>query len=122
MNEVAEWRAKLSSAQAAAIDALRSLAVGVHPGLAETIKWNAPSFALDGEDRITFGLNPRGGYRVVLHRGAKNKPAAGFHFDDPDRLADWPSPDRGVIHLADVQEIEAKAGSLEAIFRRWLAV
>lgn len=59
---------------------------------------------------------------MVLHRGARPSEAAAFPFEDPAGLAHWPSPDRGVIHLADTSEIEMKAGPLGDICSRWLAL
>lgn len=120
MTGLESWLAQLSPTQRDAVDALRAIVAAADPELAEVVKWNAPNFVKDGQDRITLGLNPRGGYRVVLHRGARETGGVGFRFEDPDSLADWPSPDRGVIRLADKAEIEAKAAALRAIFGRWL--
>ena len=118
---VESYRATLAPDILAAVDRLRALAVAAHPGLTEQIKWNAPSFALAGEDRITLGVAPRGGVRVVLHRGAKATDAADFRFDDPDRLAAWPAPDRGVLTFRDDGEIAAKSAAVQDLFARWLA-
>ncbi|MEZ5708168.1 MAG: DUF1801 domain-containing protein [Blastomonas sp.] len=106
----------------AAIDVLRAIAGTAHPGLVERIKWNAPSFALGDEDRITLGVERKGGVRAVLHRGAKVKDASGFRFADPDGLAQWPTPDRGVLRFADAAEIEARRDPLNDMFRRWMEV
>ncbi|RZJ84235.1 MAG: DUF1801 domain-containing protein, partial [Brevundimonas sp.] len=72
---------------------LREIALAAAPDVTEYIKWNAPSFCVDGDDRITLGLERSGAVRVVLHRGAKAKDAAGFVFDDPMKLARWAAPD-----------------------------
>lgn len=114
------WRAGLAPDALAMVDRLRALAAGAHPGLSERIKWNAPSFALGDEDRITLGLEPKGGARVVLHRGAKAKDGSGLVFADPDGLAVWPAPDRGVLRFASLDEIEAKADAVAALFARWV--
>lgn len=114
------WRAGLKPEALAMVDALRAIARDAGPGLDERIKWNAPSFAQDGDDRITLGLNPKGGARVVLHRGARAKDDGGFCFDDPDRLAQWPAPDRGVLTFADAGEIAARREAIGALFARWL--
>lgn len=102
------------------VDALRAIVLGAHPGLTEEIKWNAPSFADDGEDRVTLGLDGKGGYRIVLHRGAKPLDTAGFHFDDEAKLAKWPAPDRGVIALRDRTVIDARASDLSRLIARWV--
>lgn len=113
------YRASLAPDVLAAVDALRAIAAAAHPNLSERIKWNAPSFALGDEDRITLGLNPKGGVRAVLHRGAKVK-ADDFRFDDRDGLAQWPAPDRGVLSFADAGDIEEHRAALLDLFTRWL--
>ena len=104
-----------------AVDALRAIVIDAAPELNERIKWNAPSFALGDEDRITLGLERKGGVRVVLHRGAKAKDSQDFAFDDPAKLAKWPASDRAVLTFTDAAEIEAKREALRDLFARWIA-
>ena len=118
---VEAYRAGLEPATREAVDALRALAAEAHPGLTETIKWNAPNFAVDGEDRITLGVAPKGGVRAVLHRGAQASVTSGFAFADPERLAKWPAADRGVIQFKSKAEMEARREALSDLFARWLA-
>ena len=68
--DVETWLAAQTDDRRAGIEALRRLVQDAAPGLGEHIKWNAPSFTAQGEDRVTLGLPPKGGFRVVLHRGA----------------------------------------------------
>ena len=117
---VADWLDALDQPTRAAIDALRAVVRNSGAALSEEIKWNAPSYAHEGRDRVTLGVEPRGGYRIVLHRGAKVADTAAFHFEDPDHLAVWPSPDRGVVRLADQSEIEAKSDALTRLIARWI--
>ncbi len=102
------------------IDRLREIVAASHPSLIEQIKWNAPSFAVGGDDRITLGVERKGGVRLVLHRGAKSRPAGGFTFDDADELAQWPTADRGVMRWNDVKAIDRVEGQLILICRRWI--
>lgn len=117
---VEAYLAALDPLVRADVEALRAVVLGAHPGLSGEIKWNAPSFAHDGEDRVTLGLDGKGGYRIVLHRGAKPLDTAGFRFDDEARLAKWPAPDRGVVALRDRAEIEARAADLAGLIGRWV--
>lgn len=119
---VETYRAALAPEVLAMVDTLRSIISDAHPALSERIKWNAPSFALGEEDRITLGVNAKGGVRVVLHRGAKAKDGSGPAFHDPGGLAAWPAPDRGVLQFADLGSIEARREDLHGLFERWLAV
>ncbi|WP_298022370.1 DUF1801 domain-containing protein [uncultured Parasphingopyxis sp.] len=114
------YLAAQSNETRAALNLLRELAGAAHPDLVERIKWNAPSFAIGDEDRITLGVERKGGVRVVLHRGAKSKPDDNFHFDDVDGLAKWPSSDRGVIQFADASAIEGQREPLRSLFSRWI--
>jgi hypothetical protein len=117
---VEDYRAALDVPVREALDALRRIVAEAAPGLTEEIKWNAPSFAHRGRDRVTLGIEPRGGFRIVLHRGAKSEDASGFRFDDPDKVAAWPAPDRGVVRLRDPAEIEARADMLKMLIARWI--
>ena len=117
---VEAYRAGLKPGVLATVDALRSIVAAAHPGLVERIKWNAPSFALGDEDRITLGVAPKGGVRVVLHRGVKAKDSSAFRFEDKDRLARWPTADRGVLTFADAGEVEARRKAIATLFARWL--
>lgn len=115
------WLDSVSPNDRAGIDRLREVIRVAAPDLIETIKWNAPSFADGDQDRVTLGVERKGGWRVVLHRGAAVKDAAGFAFDDAGKVARWPSPDRGVATFAYVAAIEAQAAALEDLVRRWVA-
>ena len=117
---VDEFRTLLTPGQLSAIDALRDLAAEAAPGLVERIKWNGPSFAIGGVDRISIAKDKRGAVRVVLHRGVKPIPLDGFSFDDPHGLADWPAPDRGVMTFADGAEVAHVAEKIASLFGRWL--
>jgi hypothetical protein len=118
---VEAYLAALDPAVRADIDRLRVLVLGADPGLTEEIKWNAPSFAHEGRDRVTLGLERKGGYRVVLHRGAKVVDADGFSFIDDTGLATWPAPDRGVIALKDRARIDSVSADITRLIGRWIA-
>lgn len=103
-----------------AMDALRRLVAASHPDVGEHVKWNGPSFVIDGDDRISLGVAKGGAVRAVLHRGAKVKPTEGFIFEDETGLVKWAAADRGVVTFTDAAEIEAASDSFKALCRRWL--
>ncbi len=115
------WVAGLEPGSAAMVGRLRSLALAAAPDIAERIKWNAPSFGPGDSDRITLGLDRKGGVRVVLHRGATAKADAAFVFADPAVLIRWAAPDRGVLAFTDIAAIATKSGEIADIFARWVA-
>ena len=119
-NGVDAWLDSLSPEDRDMIERLRRIVISASAGLTETIKWNAPSFADGDQDRVTLGIERKGGVRVILHRGAAAKDTAAFRFDDPDGIAKWPSPDRGVVILGTPAEIEARGPALGRLVERWI--
>ena len=121
MSTIEEFRSKLDGDTLAMIDRLRAIVAASDSQLAEHVKWNAPSFTLGGVDLITLGLEREGGVRLVLHRGAKAEDTRGFSFDDPEKLATWPAPDRGVMAWRSLAQIDRVADPLTSLCRRWIA-
>ena len=117
---VEAWLATRTPEIRGAVERLRAIVLNAADGVTEHIKWNGPSFCIDGDDRITIGLAPGGGVRAVLQRGVKVKDATGFVFPDDSGLIQWAAPDRGVVAFADEAAVAAKADSFADICRRWL--
>jgi hypothetical protein len=109
----------------AQVETLQAIIKQVNPELEEHIKWNAPSYVLDGEDRITFNLqNKEGVVKLVLHMGAtrpEDKKGAPI-MDDPAGLIVWQSDIRGVLTFADLDDVTAKQAAVQDIITRWLAI
>lgn len=117
---VAAWLDGIDAAVRPAVEALRAIVAAAAPELHETIKWNAPSYAADGSDRVTLNIGPRGSLRLILHRGAVGRDD-GFAFADPAQLARWPAPDRGVVAFRDLQDVRARAEGVTDLVGRWVA-
>jgi hypothetical protein len=120
MQTVDEFRAELTEDVRQTVDLLREIITMAHDDLSERIKWNAPSFAINEEDLVTLGLERNGGVRVVLHRGAKQKDATDFRFDDPGGIARWPAADRGVITFKNRSAVERTREALHELCARWV--
>lgn len=99
---------------------LRAAIMSSNPEIAERIKWKAPSFGIDGDDRVTFRLPPRGGLQLVFHRGAKVRDATGFTFDDDTGLMEWAAADRAIIRLADAADAQDKESRIVTLVNRWI--
>lgn len=119
---VDDYRSGLAKDVLAAVDALREIVIAADGELTESIKWNAPSYAKGGVDRITLGLERKGGVRLVLHRGTAVQDATGFTFADPDGVAKWPAADRGIADLADEAAVQRQRQAVHDLCRRWLLV
>ena len=111
----------LQHARKAEVAALRLVILSAVPDLVERIKWNAPSFGLGDDDRITMRLHPGDRLQLILHRGAKAGADDFFRFEDPDRLIAWAAPDRGVVTFKDADDLARKSAALSEILRRWVA-
>ena len=117
---VAAFLAALRHGRAEEVERLRALILAAHPGLTEQIKWNAPSFAIDGDDRVTMRLAPGDVLQLILHRGAKVRDTTGFAFTDESGLVRWLAADRGVVTLADADDLEAKAPVIQKLVKNWV--
>lgn len=105
----------------AEIEQLRRAILESDELIGESVKWNAPNFVFDGEDRVTFRLQPKDHVQLILHRGAKVRDdVQDFRFADPDGLVDWATPDRGVVTVADADDLQARAGAIVELVRRWV--
>lgn len=103
------------------IEALRAIVAGVDSRLRESIKWNAPSFALD-EHFATFKLRPPTAVQIVLHTGAKVKEhPTEFKIEDAEGLLKWAAPDRALLTFRSMQEVETRRPAVTAILKQWIA-
>lgn len=118
---VAAFLTRLEHPRKPEIAVVRALILSADSRISESIKWNAPSFAL-ADHFATFKLRPESTVQVVLHTGAtvKGSPRA-FTIDDPARLLRWAAPDRALATFADMAAIEAAQGSFVALVRQWVA-
>ena len=89
--------------------------------LRESIKWNAPSYAID-EHFATTGIERDGRVRLVLHVGARKRvrPLA-LHIDDPKGILEWKSPDRAIARYASAEQVEESSQDLRSILKQWIA-
>lgn len=107
------------------IESLRSIILKTAPQLTEHIKWNAPSYMLDGEDRITFNLlNKEGLVKLVFHMGATRKEdkKAKPVMHDTSGLMEWSSDIRGMVTVTSLEDIAQKRAQLQSVISQWLAV
>jgi hypothetical protein len=82
--------ATLDHPRADDIRRLRSKMLGMPAPWVESIKWNAPSFALNGVDLATFRIFPAPHFELILHLGAKKLAAPpDLRFAIPDLRHEW---------------------------------
>ena len=105
----------------AEIEVLRAAILSADKGITERVKWNAPSFCIAGDDRVTFRLTPGDRIELIFHRGAKKRSdTAKFKFKDPTGWVRWLDPDRGVISLVDAADVKSKRKGLVSLVKAWM--
>lgn len=117
--DVATFLAELNHPLHAEIEALRGIILAAHIGLTEQVKWKAPSFCYQGDDRVTFQLQPAR-VQLIFHRGAKVKSSKGFVFVDETGLLHMITADRGVVTFSGMADIEARRAALTTLVARWI--
>jgi hypothetical protein len=120
--QVVEFMDNLEHPLKKEIEEVRTIILNADKRLTEHIKWNAPSFCLQDEDRVTFNLQGKGFFRLVFHCGAKVKEQAGGGplFEDTAGLLEWVSGDRAIIKFTDMNDVQAKKEKLAATITEWM--
>lgn len=122
---VAEFIDNLDSDKRDQVELLRRLIQNADPNLQEHIKWNASSYMLDGEDRLTFNvINKEGIVKLILHMGAtrkENKKANPVMIDETG-LVQWSSDIRGILSFNGIEDITANRDKLIKLISKWLSV
>jgi uncharacterized protein YdeI (YjbR/CyaY-like superfamily) len=121
-NQVDEFLNNLDHPLKKEIEQVRRIILETGNDLTEHIKWNAPSFCHNGEDRITFNLHGKNSFRLIFHRGAKvkDKKTKERLFEDHTELLTWASPDRAIAEFDNMDDVNSKRAALKNIVRTWL--
>lgn len=120
--EVAALLAELAHPLEPAIRTLRSAILAADARIAEGIKWNAPSYHINGAHFATFHLRSQTSVQLILHLGAKSRPHATVRaaVADADGLLTWKSPDRATLTVRDDAEAGRIAAALTGMVRTWI--
>ncbi|QTE28227.1 DUF1801 domain-containing protein [Pengzhenrongella sicca] len=121
---VDEYLDAQSPGSRAAIEALRAIVLGAHPGVSEHLKWNSPSFVVDGVDRATVNVDRAGAVRLVLHQGAvkpEHAGAATAFAGDPAGLLTWHSDIRASLPIGGAADLAQRRDEIAAVIAAWLA-
>ncbi|MEO8611934.1 MAG: DUF1801 domain-containing protein [Chloroflexota bacterium] len=110
---VDEYMAKLDHPFKAEVQAVRAIILGVHPGIWEQVKWNAPSFSY--KDYIaTFNLRAQEHVHLIFH----NPAIAGIQSD----LLEGDYVDRRMTYFTDMNDVKAKQAALEYVVQELVKV
>ncbi|MET3699571.1 uncharacterized protein DUF1801 [Bacillus oleivorans] len=122
--QVTEFMENLDHPLKEEIDAVRKIILSTNGQITEQIKWNAPSFCFNNEDRITFNLHGKGMFKLIFHCGAKVKDRADKEplFVDDTGILEWVSGDRAIVKITDNNDVKAKEAKLRDVVTKWLAI
>jgi uncharacterized protein YdhG (YjbR/CyaY superfamily) len=112
--KVDTFMAELDHPFKAEVEAVRAIIKGVHPEIAEEIKWNAPSFSYKDDYLVTFNLWEKKRIHLVFH----NPHIASIQSD----LLEGDYDHRRMTYLADTADIQAKRAELERVIRELVAL
>ena len=107
----------------------RELAMELHryllhtfPELKSELKWNAPSYAVNGQHRITQNFSGKNKFRLIFHCGPKTPEQLSEKavLEDYPEWIHWPSNDRGILDLSKETDLEKLRKPLESFVRIWL--
>lgn len=103
------------------IEELRQIILGSNDHLAENIKWNAPNYLYDGEDRVTLKIQPPKQTQIIFHRGAKKlaQPKKKL-INDESGLLLWKENDRAIASFKSLEDVKKSANSLKHIINDWV--
>lgn len=120
--KVDTWLATLDHPLKARAQDLRQAILALDPAVAETIKWNGPSFVYI-DDFATFGFRKADRLQIVLHQGVRPKAGAvdGLSIEDPAGLLTWAAKDRAVAYLTLDDDFDSWKPAFIAILRQWMA-
>ncbi|MNC32701.1 hypothetical protein D3C76_231680 [compost metagenome] len=120
--QVAEFMNALEHPLKREIEEVRMIILSANAEITEHIKWNAPSFCMHNEDRVTFNLQGKGFFRLIFHTGAKVKAPVkeGKLFEDPTGLLEWLTGDRAVVRITDMNDVQSKQAKLAELVARWM--
>lgn len=106
------------------LEFIRKIILGVDKAITEQIKWKAPSYCYNEDDRVTFNLTGKGIIRLIFHCGAKVKHHAkkGRILDDKTGLLEWAADDRAILVFTDMKDIKAKEKELVWLVKSWIEV
>lgn len=121
--EVIEFLDKLEHPLKREIEEIRKIILNSNKRLTEHIKWNAPSFCIENEDRVTMKLYPEKNIQLIFHRGAKVKAQPKEKLiSGHSSFLKWPANDRAVATFANMDEIKLNEKVLSGIINEWIKV
>ncbi len=121
--QVAKFFTDLDHPLKDALQRIREIILSSDKTITEHVKWKAPSFCHNGDDRVTCNMYRDGSILLIFHRGAKVKDSKGkgHLIDDPTGLLEWPADDRATLKLTSLDDVNEKQSVLKKLVKLWIA-
>jgi len=121
-SEVTEFLKELNQPFRNEMEELRDFILTSNKDLTENIKWNAPNYCFENEDRITMRIQPMTTkVQLIFHRGAKKQEQPKDKLiANKSKILVWKENDRAIITFKNSQEIEKGKHELEKIINEWI--
>ncbi|MBK7895615.1 MAG: DUF1801 domain-containing protein [Candidatus Promineifilaceae bacterium] len=105
------------------INLVRETVKQAAPELVEGVKWNAPSYALNSNDIITFNFRNYGSVSLIFHTGPKGKDTkTGQHlFEESTGLVEWVADKRFVLKVVDGRFLQTHSAHITQLIQTWTA-
>ena len=105
----------------AELQALRRIILEADEHIRESVKWNAPSYAIE-EHFATFNLRRDDRLQIILHTGAKKRAEKlAVRIDEPALTLEWLDSDRALLELRSMDEITKSREAILNVLRQWIA-
>jgi hypothetical protein len=105
----------------AEIEMVRNIILNSNNQLTENIKWNAPNYVINGNDRVTLKINPPKNILIILHCGAKSETTPTKKIINHNcKALSWKGNDRAIITLKNKQDIITYQNDIVQIVNLWL--
>jgi hypothetical protein len=103
--------------------ALRDIIRSAAPTLVESLKWNAPSYALGADHVLTFNFADRKSVRLVFQCGTRRKETkdAPPVMEDATGLLDWQSDIRAVATIRNADDLAHVRPLLPGLIGDWIS-
>ena len=121
-SEVTEFLNQLSHPFRNEIEELRDYILESNKNLTENIKWNAPNYCFENEDRLTMRIHPiTTKVQLIFHRGAKKQEQPKDKLiENKSKMLVWKENDRAIITFKSIQEIKNAKEQLQIIINEWI--
>ncbi len=119
-NEVTIFLDNLNHPRRSEIEILRKIILNSNKNIFENIKWNAPNYVFENEDRITMRILPLKHCQLIFHCGAKVKAQPNEKLISyPLSFIIWKENNRAVASFKNQDEIMKNEIDLNKFVKDW---